>query len=65
MLIIIICIKRPILFQIDREVETTCNAPSVPKSAKKEVYQQLDDLKAESKHLVAILSDCLAPSYNS
>jgi hypothetical protein len=50
-------LKRPNLFlfdQIDREVETTCNAPSVPKSAKKEVYQQLDDLKAESKHLVII-----------
>ncbi len=39
--------------QIDREAETTCHAPSVPKSAKKEVYQQLDDLKAESKHLVS------------
>ena len=42
--------------QIDREAETTCHAPSVPKSAKKEVYQQLDDLKAESKHLVNVTS---------
>ena len=41
------------IFQIDREVETTCRAPAVPQTAKKEVYQQLDDLKAESKHLVS------------
>jgi len=37
--------------KIDREVELTCNAPSVLTNSKKDVYQQLDDLKAEWKHL--------------
>lgn len=39
------------MIQIDREVELTCNAPSVPSTSKKEVHQQLEDLKAEWKHL--------------